>query len=215
MQFPPLFCASANMDLWFYAVMIVINILLAIEVCLLLVVFWVVHKVCFQFPLALINYSALYFQYQGVLMARKKVQLQLRISTAEKKLLFSFCYYVVVGIVAMVYFGFATAGAKDFIYAAFILFDCEAVGYLSDKDNNCQDQYNRLHKYSNNWLSTVTFLLLTFAPTVSLMFVFNIKKMKEKIAMCLYNDRERSSLARNFRSSATTSTYQTFPVGFT
>ena len=46
MQFPPLFCASVNMDLWFYAVMIIINILIAIEVCLLLVVFWVVHKVC-------------------------------------------------------------------------------------------------------------------------------------------------------------------------
>ena len=146
-------------------------------------------------------------------MARKKNRLQLRISMAEKKLLFSFCYYVVVGIIAMMYFAFATAGAKNFMNAALVVFDCEAVGMFS-KNDNCHKHYKELSKYSNNWLSTATFLMLSFAPAVSLLFVFNIKKMKERITMCLYNDRERSSLARNFRSP-TTITYQTYPVGFT
>ena len=44
-QFPPFFCASANMRLWFYSVMLIISIFLAVEVCLLIVMFWVVHKV--------------------------------------------------------------------------------------------------------------------------------------------------------------------------
>ena len=126
------------MNLWFYAVMVVINILIAVEVCLLLVVFWVVHKVCIMFLLISHHYAIIYFQYQGVLMARKMTHLQLRISTAEKKLLFSFCYYVVVGIVAMVYFAFATANAEDFINAALVLFDCEAVGH-ADENDNCQE----------------------------------------------------------------------------
>lgn len=54
MQFPPLFCASVNMDLWLYSVMIVINVFIAVEVCLLLVVFCAVHKVYYTLAYAYI-----------------------------------------------------------------------------------------------------------------------------------------------------------------
>ena len=137
---------------------------------------------------------------------------QIRISVAEKKLLFSFCYYTVAGIIALVYFGFATASADGFMNAAFAVFDCEMVGFSSNSTrSHCEKQYDELERFSNNWLSLTTFLLLTMAPTVSLLFVFNGKKMKESISLCLHA-RELDTSARFFRSP-TTRTYQTIPAG--
>lgn len=130
---------------------------------------------------------------------------QLRITTTEKKLLFSFCFYVVIGVVALVYFGLATANTEMFIQSSLALFDCEAWGKV-----DCKEWYKQLRKYSNNWISASTFILLTFAPAVSLLFSISPKKLKEKISVCLHNIRDTGlSTQASFRS-LTTRTYQTF-----
>ena len=43
--FPPLFCITRNMDVWFYSTMLVIDVLGVAHMSILVIIFCVVHKV--------------------------------------------------------------------------------------------------------------------------------------------------------------------------
>ena len=45
-RFPPTLCNSSS-DMWFYT-SVIIDVILAIGVCLLIVVFWTIHRVSLQ-----------------------------------------------------------------------------------------------------------------------------------------------------------------------
>jgi len=44
-RFPPLFCGAVNPDVQYYSVWLVINILVAIAITMIVLMFWKVHKV--------------------------------------------------------------------------------------------------------------------------------------------------------------------------
>ena len=125
------------------------------------------------------------FQYQGILQSHHRGHL--RISTAEKKLLFVFCYYSVAGVVALVSFGLHTnaSNAQQYKKVLFEYFDCEATGVNPMDSNHCNKEFFNILYYSYPILFTITILLVTFAPVVYLIFLFNWKLFKEKMLCCL------------------------------
>ena len=46
-NFPPLFCGPSDEHLIFYSIMFILNICLMVGIPVLIVLFWIVHKVCF------------------------------------------------------------------------------------------------------------------------------------------------------------------------
>ena len=52
-RFPPTLCKSSS-DMWFYTA-VIIDVILAIGVCLLIVVFWTIHRVSLQSKLITIS----------------------------------------------------------------------------------------------------------------------------------------------------------------
>ena len=45
--FPPYICGSTE-KMWFYSVVAVVDVLVATGTCLMIVVFWIIHKVIFK-----------------------------------------------------------------------------------------------------------------------------------------------------------------------
>lgn len=150
-------------------------------------------------------YSCSLTQYQGILKTTCPNS-QHRISMTEKKLLCSFCNYTIVGVVALLYFGLGTAFGDDFVLAAFTVFLCQASGWA---ESNCKEQMDKLREYSNNWLSTITFTLLTFAPVVSFLFIFNCRQVKKTLSLVLESTRSAGNLSRMSRILHHNAQYQT------
>ena len=46
-RMPPTFCLP-SVDMWFYSAILVIDVLLCLGVCFLVIVFWVIRKVCYS-----------------------------------------------------------------------------------------------------------------------------------------------------------------------
>ena len=45
-RFPPILCGTRNSDAGYYSVFLIMNILLAVGISMLIIMFWIVHKVC-------------------------------------------------------------------------------------------------------------------------------------------------------------------------
>ena len=63
-QFPPLLCVPKNGNLWYFSSVLVLNVLIAVGVCLFVPMFWIVHKVsillvCFCQMCVIIRYRLL------------------------------------------------------------------------------------------------------------------------------------------------------------
>ena len=99
-------------------------------------------------------------------------------STAEKKLLLVFCYYVLVGTINLIIFSLTTSHAASKVMAIRQLFACEATGYVPGKcDRAIIQQYYW-------WLSVIGLILLGFVPTVNLVFAINFQETQKKITIC-------------------------------
>ena len=46
-NFPPLFCGPSDEDLIFYSIMFILNLMLMAGIPILIILFWILHKVCF------------------------------------------------------------------------------------------------------------------------------------------------------------------------
>ena len=108
-------------------------------------------------------------QHEGIFRTRKKSSLG--ISTAEKKILFVLCYYVIFAVIMLVYFGFATADADSFIEALETYLRCQALGHLPNQTSQCDPKEYQQYIYPE--LAAATYFLLGFVSTANLMFVIN------------------------------------------
>ena len=115
-------------------------------------------------------------QQQGLF--RKKIKnSKFKISIAEKKLLFVFTYYIIFIAIALTYYSVTIRDYAYLIVEVEKYFMCEAFGY--NPDDPCPKNYEQ---YTYTWLSTVTYLLMNFVPTINLIFVINVRVLK---AQCL------------------------------
>jgi len=77
-RFPPILCTSLQRDSTFYSLVLPINLLIAIGVPLLIIMFWIIHK-------------------QHGLFRMKLSKHPFKVGAAERKILIIFCYYVLLG----------------------------------------------------------------------------------------------------------------------
>ena len=92
-----------------------------------------------------------------------------------------FIYYIVFAVVTLVYFGLSTGSQDKLMQAIQEYFLCEAEGF--DAENPCPRNYQ---KYTYPELAATTYLLMSFIPAVSLIFVVHVQKLKHKLMkMCV------------------------------
>ena len=112
-------------------------------------------------------------QIQGVF--RRKEKGKVVVSTAEKKLLIVLCYYILFGIVSMVFSSLTSSNISRQLFEAIVNhFTCEALGYTPGKCDR-----GLFQQYSITWLFSLTLVLLALIPVVSLLFVLNTEDIKK------------------------------------
>ena len=166
-EFPPFLCIPQNQKFWYYSAKLPINILLPIGVSLFVIMFWKLHKVRIITLTLIFNFLAP--QYQGIFFTRKKSGVI--ISTAEKKILFVLFYYVIFGIIMLMYFGFAIGDADLFVEALETYFLCQTFGHLPNETSQCDPKEYQQHMYPE--LKATTYFLMAFITTARLTFVIN------------------------------------------
>ena len=108
-------------------------------------------------------------QHQGIFRTKKKSSLG--ISTAEKKILFVLCYYVIFTVIMLVYFGLLTADTDSFVEALERYLRCQALGHLPNQTSQCDPKEYQQYIYPG--LAATTYFLLGFITTANLTFVIN------------------------------------------
>ena len=127
-------------------------------------------------------------QHQGIFRTKKKSSLG--ISTAEKKIFFVLCYYVIFAVIMLVYFGFFTADTDLFIEALETYFHCQALGHLPNQTSQCDPKEYQQYIYPE--LAATTYFLMGFITTANLTFVIKWSTIT-KFCSRYYHKKEKSS----------------------
>ena len=141
------------------------------------------------------------FQYQGIFRMRFSKK-HMRISTAEKKLLFILSYYVVFGIVILIYFSLSSNDEDIFLDAAETYFICEASGNASSCSRS------EFEQYTHPILATATYLLMGLIPVFILIFTVNWSQTSARIGRLCHHQKNcqcRSSHKNNNNTCAESS----------
>ena len=102
--------------------------------------------------------------------------MDLKLTTAEKKLILVFAYYIVFGVLALVLFSVTFRDLDEFRDSVTDYFVCEAFG--EDPDNPCPRDYE---DFRHRDLESAVYLLMGFIPVVSLVFIINIESVKKGV----------------------------------
>ncbi len=106
----------------------------------------------------------------------------LRLGTPEKKILIAFCYYVLVGVIAL------SELIQNFRHNEVIArevgmyFICESGGIDPDDPEECDR--SEFDQYRSPELVTCSFALAGIFPAVNLIFAVNIKQCKQSFIKC-------------------------------
>ena len=98
------------------------------------------------------------------------------LSAAEKKLLLILCLSVSAGAVMFVLVVTTRLAIQTQFSLVLEYFECESDGFVPGKCNQAGIQQD-----SMVWLTSLVFLLLGIIPVINFLFVFNVKKIKEKV----------------------------------
>ena len=124
----------------------------------------------------LFNHS---MQHQGF-FRNKSVNTKIKVmSTAEKKLLFVFAYYIIYAVIVLVFYSVSVRDLDRFVEASREYFFCEAGGY--NPEDPCPRTYEQ---YKYPYLQSTVYIVLGFIPAVNLIFVVNIQRLKEASMPC-------------------------------
>ena len=113
-------------------------------------------------------------------MGKKNVSAMIALSTAEKKLIFVFTYYIVFAVLTLAYYSVATRDHYEFIDAVKEYFFCEAGGY--DPENPCPRDYEQ-YRYPR--LQSTVFAVMGFIPMMNLVFVINTQRVMQEVGRVL------------------------------
>ena len=128
------------------------------------------------------NYLLVYFQQHGLFREKKSTKFQITIGKPERKILILLCYYVLMTLVALSAFTIATRNAGPFSTQLQGHFACEQFGQNPENPVPCDRNDFRELAYPE--ATAVAYVLLGLLPTVNLVYVFNVKELREKCAIC-------------------------------
>ena len=111
-----------------------------------------------------------------VLLKARKSKDVFQIGTAERKILIAFCYYILLAAVALTSFTVELRNSELFVEELLNYFACEGKG--NDPNNPCDR--NTFRQLAIPWLTVVSLVLIFLLPAVNLVYVLNIKELKEK-----------------------------------
>ena len=123
----------------------------------------------------------------------------LHIETAEKKILIIFCYYVILGVIALTALTLASKNGDRFSEEVTGYFKCELRGVVPE-DPCDRSRYQALLYPVLNCLS---FILLGIFPAINLVFAVNIEELKQ---WCCRTRRHLPSMSGELSSTASAST---------
>lgn len=121
------------------------------------------------------------FQHHGIFKP-KETKFPIAIGTAERKILFALCYYLVLSVFALTSFTLGTRNGGTFAEQLFNHFACERNGQDPENPNLCDR--NDFRQLSNPEVTAVVFILLSLFPVVNLVYALNVMELMEKCNMC-------------------------------
>ena len=133
-------------------------------------------------------WSPFYLSQQQGLFRVKLSKSPFKIDTAERKILIIFCYYVILGVIVLITFSFATRNDGRLLEELTGYFTCELPGI--DPQNPCDR--SRYQSLLNPELNCFSYVLLGIFPVVNLIFAVNVEEIKQWCAC-----------ARQFRTIST------------
>ena len=89
-------------------------------------------------------------------------------------------YYILVTVFSLTSFTLATRNSGPFVMQLQAYFACEGRGH--DPDNPCDR--NNFRQLAYPGVATTSFILLDLFPVVNLLYVLNIRELKDKCKMC-------------------------------
>ena len=143
--------------------------------------------------------SSLYFPQQQGLFRIKLSKSPFKIDTAERKILIIFCYYVLLGVIALITFTLATRDNGRLLEEITGYFRCEFTGI--DAQNPCDR--SRYQALLNPELNCISYILLGIFPVVNLVFAVNVEELKQWCGCALRFRMRLTSTSTNTSASAT------------
>ena len=120
-------------------------------------------------------WSPFYLSQQQGLFRVKLLRSPFKIDTAERKILIIFCYYVILGVIVLITFSFATRNDDRLLEEITGYFTCELPGI--DPQNPCDR--SRYQSLLNPELNCISYILLGLFPVVNLIFAVNAEEIKQ------------------------------------
>ena len=117
-------------------------------------------------------------QQHGLLRKKKQSKQLLSISTAERKLLIVFCYYVLLFVIALTAFTDFTRTSTAIAAEIAEYWQCELSGV--DSENECDERKASFEAPGYITLTTISYILLGLLPAVNLVFAVNISELRQK-----------------------------------
>ena len=114
--------------------------------------------------------------------------------TPEMKILIVLCYYVLSAVIALISFTLSTKNSEQFVSRLLDHFDCEMHG--QDPENPMACDRNDFRQFSSPELAALVAALFSLFPVVNLVYVVNIKELKQKCKAYRLR-RERNRNAKN------------------
>ena len=174
-RIPPIVCTAATTEHTFYALVLPASILLAISTCLLIITFWIILKVTKQCGLELIHASDFFVFQEFVIKKISKGRKISRVGKAQVKIMFVFCYYIVLGGLVLGVFSYYVGISDRLIADQQKFFACESLGTNTGKD--CQAlKSSAIEAFSD--LALVGFIMQGLVSFVVLIFTIDCKGKK-------------------------------------
>ncbi|KAL5491263.1 hypothetical protein EMCRGX_G016516 [Ephydatia muelleri] len=161
-QFPPFFCFPKNGAVIFYSLVLPVIILLVIGTAMLAAVIWNVHK------------------HHGLLRERHVGTNQPAlppVSNAERKLLLTSLYYVIIGTIATVTMSITAKNGNTISLKLGEHFLCSSVGTST---LNCQQYKDEANMLMNTEMIAASFMLTTWFPIIHLFYACSFSKRCKK-----------------------------------
>ncbi len=123
-----------------------------------------------------IHFTTFSQQQEGLFRA-KQDKVPMKMGTAEKKIFIIFCYYIVLGIIALSTFTEAVRNDDETAEEYRKYFRCESAGI----DPNDPDECDRSGFENNDtlFLTAATYVLVGIFPAVNLIFAVNNRELKQ------------------------------------
>ncbi len=113
----------------------------------------------------------------------------IKISSAESKILFILCYYVVMTVIALSGLTIISWKGPAFVQAYFHYFLCERAGY--NPDSPCdRSKIDDLHQAG---LVAISFIFVGLFPVINFIFTANFREFANALTKCCHRKQEIES----------------------